>query len=135
MDKVLNIDDEVLIFRYFGKQLDYEHFLKGKITNSKMSDDLSHHGSPWYVRYYTVLGEDGVEYFGQYMHSTLNDYLFMTKDDYLDYLKRKVAYNQDRIKEIKGQNKKIQNIIDNLQIKESNNDKTQLIKKKKIGVM
>ena len=38
---------------------------------------------------YTVLGEDGNEYFGNYGSHVLGDSFFMTKEDYADMLVQK----------------------------------------------
>lgn len=107
MDKVLNIGDEVLVFRYiweWGINQDHEHYIRGNVIKSEMSDDLSYHGSPWCVMNYTVLGEDGIEYFGNYKHPTLGNSFFMAYEDYIHYLERKIANNQEKILEINEEN-------------------------------
>lgn len=133
MDKVLNIGDEVLIFRYiceWGINQDYECFIKGIVVKSEMSDDLSYHGSPRYVMNYYVLGEDGREYFGNYKKPTLGDSFFMTRWDYIDYLENEMAINYKEILEINEKNRKIQEMIENVQIKESKREINPLVKKK-----
>ena len=92
-EEVLNVGDEVLIFKYiqeWGINQDYEHYIKGYIVKRKMSDDLSYHGSTWNVINYIVIGEDGKEYFGNYKIPTLGNSFFMTQEDYIYYLKRKI---------------------------------------------
>ena len=119
MDKELNIGDEVLIFKYiteWGLHQDYEHFIKGIIVKSEISDDLSYHGSPWYKMNYTVLGEDGKKYFGNYKHPHLGNSFFMTKEDYIYYLKNKLINNKEKILEITTENKKIQEMINSIQM-------------------
>lgn len=109
MDEELNIGDEVLIFRYirgWGINQDYEHYTRGNVIKSEMSDDLSYHGSPWCVMNYTVLGEDGTLYFGNYKHPTLGNSFFMTQEDYIHYLERKIANNQGKILELMKKIKK-----------------------------
>ena len=121
MDKELNIGDEVLIFKYiteWGLHQDYEHFIKGIIVKSEISDDLSYHGSPWYKMNYTVLGEDGKKYFGNYKHPHLGNSFFMTKEDYIHFLKRKIELNKEKIFEINIENQKYQEIIRSVQIQD-----------------
>lgn len=133
MDEELNIGDEVLIFRYireWGINQDDEHYIRGSIVKSEMSDDLSYHGSPWCVMNYTVLGEDGTVYFGNYKHPTLGNSFFMTQDDYIYYLERKITNNQKKILEINEENQKIRVMIENVQKKETNHDIKQLVIKK-----
>ena len=119
MDKGLNIGDELLIFKYipeWGLHQDYEHFIRGKIIKSEISDDLSYHGSPWYKMNYTVLGEDGKQYFGNYKHPHLGNSFFMTKEDYIYFLKNKLKNNKEKILEITTENKKIQEMINSIQM-------------------
>ena len=121
-EEVLNVGEEVLIFKYireWGINQDYEHYIRGYIVKRKMSDDLSHHGSTWNVMNYIVIGEDGKEYFGNYKRPTLGDSFFMTQEDYIDYLERKIARNQEKILEINKKNQEIQKAIENIQIKKS----------------
>ena len=131
MDETLNIGDEVLIFKYireWGINQDDEHYIKGIVLKSKMSDDLSYHGSPWCVMNYTVLGEDGKEYFGNYRNPNLGDSFFMTQVDYINYLERKIARNEEKILEINKKNKKIQKMIENVQ-KKGTHETKKLVKK------
>lgn len=116
-EEVLNIGDEVLIFKYireWGIDQDYKHYIKGYVINRKMSDDLSYHGSPWNVMNYTVIGEDGKEYFGNYKEHTLGDSFFMTQEDYIHYLERKIRGNQEKILEISKKNQALQKMIENV---------------------
>ena len=43
---------------------------------------------------YTVIGEDGKEYFGNYKDPVLGDSFFMTQEDYIHYLERKITRNK-----------------------------------------
>ena len=135
MNKELNIGDEVLLFRYireWGINQDYERYIRGKVIKSEISDDLSYHGSPWCVMNYTVLGEDGKEYFGNYKHPTLGNSFFMTQEDYIHYLGRKIANNQEKILEINEENQRIESMIK--KVKSSKQESPKLVKTKKIGV-
>ena len=92
MEKILENGTEVLIFNYisgWGLEQDMEHYIRGTIIKSEMSEDLSYHGSPWNVINYTVLGEDGIEYFGNYGKHTLGRNFFMTEEDYIELCKQK----------------------------------------------
>lgn len=121
MDKVLNVGDEVLIFEYireWGIDQDDEHYIRGNVVKSEMSDDLSYHGSPWHVMNYTVLGEDGNLYFGNYEHPILGNSFFMTQEDYIRYLEGKIDNNQKKILEINEENQQIRARIENVQKQE-----------------
>ena len=74
-----------------------------------MSHDLSYNGSPRYVMNYTVLGEDGTLYFRNYKHPTLGNSFFMTQEDYIQYLERKISSNQEKILKINEENLKFKN--------------------------
>ena len=65
LDKnVIEKGTEVLIFKYMTgwKEQDMEHFIKGKIIDSEISDNISYFQKPLYVINYKVLGEDGNTY-------------------------------------------------------------------------
>ena len=120
MEKILENGTEVLILNYisgWGLNQDIEHYIRGIIVKSEISDDLSYHGSPWNVIYYTVLGEDEKEYFGNYGHHTLGNSFFMTEDDYVAFLNRKISLNEERILEVEIENKKLKEMIKNTKIK------------------
>lgn len=130
-EEVLNIGDEVLIFKYireWGIDQDYKHYIKGYVIKRKMSDDLSQHGSSWNVMNYTVIGEDGKEYFGNYKDPVLGDSFFMTQEDYVHYLERKIRENQEKILEISKENQEIQKMTENVQT-EKNQKVRQLSKR------
>ena len=119
MNKELNIGDEVLIFKYipeWGLHQDYEHFIRGFVVKSENLDDLSYHGSPWYKMNYIVLGEDEKIYFGNYQLPHLGNSFFMTDEDYIYYLKNKLKNNKEKILEITTENKKIQEMINSIEI-------------------
>ena len=90
--KVIKKGSEVLIFNYipsWGPKQDTKHYIKGIVTNIEMSEYIPMHGTPKNVISYTVLGEDGNEYFGNYGSHVLGDSFFMTKEDYADMLVQK----------------------------------------------
>ena len=130
-EEVLNIGDEVLIFKYireWGIDQDYKHYIKGYVINRKMSDDLSYHGSPWSVMNYTVIGEDGKDYFGNYKKPTLGDSFFMIQEDYVRYLEREIRGNQEKILEINKENQTLQKMIEN--VKNEKNQKVRQLSKR-----
>ena len=86
--KIYDNGTEVLIFKYireWGIDQDYNHYKKGKIIKSEISEDLSYHGSSWHVVKYTVLSEDGIEYYGNYGRPTIGNCFIMTRIDYMLY--------------------------------------------------
>lgn len=120
MEKMLENGTEVLIFKYisgWGLNQDIKHYIRGTIIKSEMSKDLSHHGSPWNVINYTVLGEDEIEYFGNYGNHTLGDSFFMTDEDYICYLNRKIELNKEKIIEIENENSELEELIKNAKAK------------------
>ena len=107
---------KVLIFHRYEREKEYmSEFIQGEVIKSELSDDLSHHGSPWNVTNYTVLGEDGKEYFGNYRHPTLGDYFFLTIKDYIIYLKGIDEGCDTKIRELKNVKKSINKLLDNIQ--------------------
>ena len=51
-EEVLNVGDEVLIFKYireWGINQDYEHYIRGHIVKRKMSDDLDGIKNLWII--------------------------------------------------------------------------------------
>lgn len=96
MEKILENGTKVLVFEYiheWGLNQDMEHYIRGTIIQSEMSEDLSYHGSPWNVINYTVLGEDGYEYFGNYGEHVLGNSFYLTEEDYIHYLNSKLKEN------------------------------------------
>ena len=115
MDRVLNIGDEVLVFKYiseWGINQDYFNFKRGKVLEKELSKDLAYHGSSWNVLCYKVIGDDGRIYFGNYGRPIIHDSFFMVGEDYINYLNRMINKNLEKIQMIDKENKKIQNIID-----------------------
>ena len=121
MEKIIENGTEVLIFKYTsgcGLNQDMKHYIRGTIIKSVMSEDLSYHGSPWNVINYTVLGEDEIEYFGNYGNHTLGNSFFMTEEDYICYLNRKIKHNKEKIIEIENENSELEELIKNTKTKE-----------------
>lgn len=79
----IKIGDTVKIHHYVFKE-DEKNVVEGVVTNIEMSDDLSHHGSPWYEEVYTVKGNDGNTYQGTYGE----DYLHHDKYEEKTYIEK-----------------------------------------------
>ena len=97
---------EVLIFKYireWNKQ-DEENYIVGTIQTSRTSDDLSYHGSPWYVQIYEVLGEDENIYVGCYGTGIIGNSYFRTIDDHIRVLKNRINDNEQEILKIQEKN-------------------------------
>ena len=80
MEKIIPNGTEVLIFKYireWGPNQDDENYTVGTIQSSKTSDDLSVHGSPYYVQIYEVLGTDGKKYIGTYGTGLIGNSFFI----------------------------------------------------------
>lgn len=90
MKNELNVGDKVLVFEYvrsLGINQNYNSFINGEVVKKELSHNLAYHGSPWHVINYTVLGEDGNIYYGNYNEPVLGDSFFLKKEHYLKYLK------------------------------------------------
>ena len=120
MDNKPNIGDTVLIFEsYYNDDYDkginwyypIKPFKRGTIIDKQKSDDLSQHGSPWYVTIYKVLGEDGNIYMGTYKHSIIGSSFFYTEEDYIDRLIYYIKLNNERVDEINKITKEIEDNI------------------------
>lgn len=97
---------KVLIFKYireWNKQ-DEENYIVGTIQTSRISDDLSYHGSPWYVQIYEVLGEDRNIYVGCYGTGIIGNSYFRTIDDHIRVLKNRITNNEQEILKIQEKN-------------------------------
>ena len=109
---ILKDGTKVLIFHRCEIEKDYiDEYIQGKVIKSELSHDLSNHGSPWYVINYTVLGEDGKNYFGNYGRPTLGDYFFMTTSDYKNYLKMISAEKEFEIEKLKIKTEALKEIL------------------------
>ena len=117
MDRILKIGEEVLIFTkaMYIKTNGSEKFIRGKVLERAKSGDLSHHGSPWNIEIYKVLGEDGKIYKGAYEHPLFYDSYFYTREDYIKHLNCIIKINNLKINELYENNLRIQEVVDSLQ--------------------
>ena len=89
---------EVLIFKQFMEGgRDDENYIIGIVQSSKISDDLSYHGSPWYEQIYEVLGEDGKRYRGTYGSCWIGNCFIRTKEDHISILRHRIINNEEEI--------------------------------------
>lgn len=110
--KVLPKGTEVLIFRYIkykGVVSNDEYYLRGTVIDcsSLKEDELT----PTTL---TVLGEDGCEYWGSYGAPIIGDSFFRTKEDQIEYLKGRIAINNDTIKDLQDLNDRYTESIEEL---------------------
>lgn len=91
---------EVLIFKYVREwelNQDDENYICGIVQSSKISDDLSWHGSSWNELIYEVLDEDGNRYVGSYGRGVRGNCFIRTREDYIRFLKDRINYNKQEI--------------------------------------
>ena len=114
MEKIIPNGTKVLIYKYireWGPNQDDENYIVGTIQSSKTSDDLSTHGSPYYVQIYEVLGTDGKKYIGTYGTGLIGNSFFRTIQDHINFLKRKISRNNESILELQEKNNEYKNQI------------------------
>ena len=107
MEDLVKNKTEVLVFKYAygrGPNQDMIHYIKGKVVESKLSHDLSIHGSCHYENIYTVLGEDGTYYRGTYRTAWIGNYFILTISDYIKYLEQSISLNNEKIEMMKKEN-------------------------------
>ena len=98
---------EVLIFKYVREwelNQDDENYICGIVQSSKISDDLSWHGSSWNELIYEVLGEDGNIYIGTYGRGIIGNSFFRTKEDQISILRNRITNNEQEMLKIKEKN-------------------------------
>ena len=113
-EKIIPNGTEVLIF--FNSKNDYEEerFIKGVIISSKESEDLSYHGSPWYIQIYKIKGENGQIYEATHQSPLFGAFYIRTIEGYLAYLEYKIKENKKKINDIENENMNLSNIITSL---------------------
>lgn len=125
MSKIIPNGTEVLIFENNENTsyncLDETNFIKGIIISSKESDDLSHHGSPWYVQIYTIIGENGYTYNATYGSAVINNFYIRTVKDHIKHIKQVIKNNKDKINVLNEQNYDLINTINSLMQMELDN--------------
>lgn len=126
MEKILQYDEEVLIFKVSNNMKENE-YIKGTVISSRESEDLSHHGSPWYEEIYDVRGEDGHIYTGTYNRDIIGKGIFFrTPEDHINHLQEKINKNYRKIYDINCENDTYRKIINSLKEKELSNSKVKI---------
>lgn len=112
---------EVLIFRYipeWGYNQDNEHYIIGTVLKKEKYDDVSCHDNSWQKQVYTVLGEDGEVYIGNYGMGLVGNNFFRTREDQIKFLRRNIAINNANIFILQHRNSEYNKQIDLLTQKE-----------------
>ena len=123
---------EVLIFKYipeWGYNQDNEHYIVGTVLKKEKYDDVSCHNNSWQKQVYTVLGEDGEVYTGNYGMGSVGNSFFRTKEDQIKFLKRNIAINNANIFILQHRNSEYNKQIDLLTQKEEVKCPTRTLKK------
>ena len=120
MEKKLNVGDNVLVFENYKYISPFEilPFINGTVVECRESDDLSYHGSPWYVYLYKVIGEDGNTYLGSYRSSIIGNAYYYKVEDYIEYLKYIKEHNENEILELTQKNQSIDELIESMKEKQ-----------------
>ena len=119
--KNIEVGQEVLIFNYrreLGPTQDESEYKRGIVTKIGLSEDLAAHGSVWQERLFTVLGEDGHNYFGTYGEGSIGGSFFRTPEDQVKVLKMRQEQNDEKIARLKEQNDQYADMIANLLLEE-----------------
>ena len=123
---------EVLIFRYipeWGYNQDNEHYIIGTVLKKEKYDDVSCHDNSWQKQVYTVLGEDGEVYIGNYGMGLVGNSFFRTREDQIKFLRRNIAINNANIFILQQRNSEYNKQIDLLTQKEEVKCSTRTLKK------
>ena len=123
---------EVLIFRYipeWGYNQDNEHYIIGTVLKKEKYDDVSCHDNSWQKQVYTVLGEDGEVYTGNYGMGLVGNSFFRTREDQIKFLRRNIAINNANIFILQHRNSEYNKQIDLLTQKEEVKCLTRTLKK------
>lgn len=123
---------EVLIFRYipeWGYNQDNEHYIIGTVLKKEKYDDVSCHDNSWQKQVYTVLGEDGEVYTGNYGMGLVGNSFFRTREDQIKFLRRNIAINNVNIFILQHRNSEYNKQIDLLTQKEEVKCPTRTLKK------
>ncbi len=115
MNNRIKNNTEVLIFNYipeWGINQDITHFIRGKIINSEVSGYNFGNGTT--LVNYTVLGEDNNKYYGNYNYHYVGNSFFLTEEDYIAFLQRKISFNKDEQQKLQQENQELEKIISSL---------------------
>lgn len=131
MNEVVQNGEIVFVFTGFASpsERDDTKYIKGKVISSQQSDDLSYHGSSWYVQIYKVLLENGqtVTCTEGSPYSFISNHFFRTAENYLHVINYDVSENNKKISELKKYNQALLEVANEI-IKKDKQD----IKKRKL---
>ena len=119
--KNIEVGTEVLIFSYrreLGPTQDESEYKRGIVTKVSLSEDLAAHGSVWQEKLFTVLGEDGHNYFGSYGEGSIGGSFFRTPRDQMNVLRLRQEQNKEQIKRLEEENEQYGDMIASLIIDE-----------------
>ena len=109
--------------------------IRGVVINSRESEDLSYHGSPWYEQIYTVMGENGKKYQATHNHAVfgISDFYIKTITEHINYVMSAIKDNNEKINALNEKNAMLSRVITSLlKIKnESNTNSSHKVKKLK----
>ncbi len=95
MGEILNVGDEVYVYKDFWKSLEDETIIKGVIIHAE-NYDYGYHGSgDWYWDY-IVKDEDGKEYYANH-GSGYKPFKIATKEEIIEYIKDAIS-NKEELK-------------------------------------
>lgn len=123
---------EVLIFKYipeWGYNQDNEHYIVGTVLKKEKYDDVSCHNNSWQKQVYTVLGEDGEVYTGNYGMGLVGNSFFRTREDQIKFLRRNITINNANIFILQHRNSEYNKQIDLLIQKKEVKCSTRTLKK------
>ena len=121
----IEVGKEVLIFNSY----DDMHFIKGVITGKQeYSIPLRNKkGDSFCVIIHTAIGEDGKEYRGvygdKYKWMVYDECYFRSKEEYLEYLDKKVSDNSLQIIQLENKNAYLLNIYESLRHEDTYSNK------------
>ena len=92
-------------------------------------DDVSCHDNSWQKQVYTVLGEDGEVYTGNYGMGLVGNSFFRTREDQIKFLRRNIAINNANIFILQHRNSEYNKQIDLLTQKEEVKCSSRTLKK------
>lgn len=100
----LNIGDRVIIHHFINEDCENKNLKIGAVIDSKMSDDLSYHGSSHSEEIYTVKDDHGSVYEGTYGHDYIHfgyadKIYFLNLKDQEEAWQRNIRYLKEEIEE------------------------------------
>ena len=95
MERILNVGDEVYVYKDFWKSLKDGTIIRGVIVHAE-NYDYGYHGSGDWHWDYTVKGEDGNEYYANH-DSGYKPFRIATKEEIIEFIKNAIS-NKEELK-------------------------------------